>query len=308
KKQLRIIYYMVNGFITRDSVFTWFMGDGVLGHVGRGSFDVGFSFVVDPPVRAFMDSYLCGLYGCSGHFFGSSAAGGSEHYVVCPVKALVINDIVEWSNRWPKYRLTERVVKLVDAVKYSTLCLTYAKYPIINILGHDLILRKHNMGRGWYLAKSTSDRALAEAIVNDLKAAGLNANLNVRRGVFEVYVPMEDTRRVLRMLGIYERFYVVRKLPAVEEVANVLRRCRIRGWHIHAAKARNGKGYEYTETCLLISLGDSLMAKRLRDELSRLGLRIRKVVWGTVIVCSPEDRELLMMALTLLMPGNFAFR
>ncbi|MGC8570393.1 MAG: hypothetical protein ACP5L1_03585 [Caldivirga sp.] len=304
KKQLRIIYYMVNGFITRDSVFTWFMGDGVLGHVGRGSFDVGFSFVVDPLVRAFMDSYLCGLYGCSGRFFGSSVAGGSEHYVVCPVKALVINDVVSWVSRWPKYGLTGRVVKLVDAAKYSTPCLTYAKYPIINILGHDLILRKHNVGRGWYLSKATSDEKSAMSILSDLKNAGFNVNVNKHGNMLVLYVPIEDTRRVLRMIGLYERFYGSRVLPSLDDVVKVLGGFRVRGWHVHVARGRNGRGYEYAEACLLISLGDSLMARGLRDELTGLGVRVRKVVWGTVIVCSPEDRELLMRALTLLVPGN----
>ncbi|WP_243674773.1 hypothetical protein [Vulcanisaeta distributa] len=77
------------------------------------------------------------------------------------------------------YGLTDRVVKLVDAVRYSTPCLTYAKYPVINVLGHELILRKHNIGRGWYLAKSTSDEGgLATAIANDLRAIGFNVSVN----------------------------------------------------------------------------------------------------------------------------------
>ena len=305
RKGVRFIYYAVNGLLGRASLFSWFMGDGVLGHVGRGSFDVGFSFVVDPPVRAFMDSYLCGLYGCSGGFFGGSSARGSEHYVACPVKALVIGDIVNLAGSWPGYGLTDRVVELMNAVKYSTPCLTYAKYPVVDVLGHGLILRKHNMGRGWYLARSTRDRALAEAIVNDLRAAGFNASLNFRRGMFEVYVPIEDTRRILRMLGAYEMFYGARRLPPIDEVVRVLARYSVKKWHVHRARARNGRGYEYVEECLLVSLGNSEEARRLKDELTVLGIRIRKVVWGTVIVCSPEDRGLLINALNAIgLNGN----
>ncbi|WP_054853080.1 hypothetical protein [Vulcanisaeta distributa] len=100
KKQIRFVYYAVNGFIGRASLLGWFLGDGVLGHVGRGSFDIGFSFVVDEPVRRFMDEFLCGLYGCSGGFFGGSSARGSEHYILCPVKALVIGDIVGLAGSW----------------------------------------------------------------------------------------------------------------------------------------------------------------------------------------------------------------
>ncbi|WP_243678188.1 hypothetical protein [Vulcanisaeta distributa] len=61
KKQVRFVYYAVNGFIGRASLFGWFLGDGVLGHVGRGSFDIGFSFVVDEPVRRFMDEFCVGF-------------------------------------------------------------------------------------------------------------------------------------------------------------------------------------------------------------------------------------------------------
>ncbi|WP_243674772.1 hypothetical protein [Vulcanisaeta distributa] len=45
-------------------------------------------------------------------------------------------------------------------------------------------------------------------------------------------------------------------------------------------QGRNGRGgYEYTESCVLISLGDSGgEARRLRDELVGLGVRVRKVV------------------------------
>ncbi len=43
-------------------------------------------------------------------------------------------------------------------------------------------------------------------------------------------------------------------------------------------QARNGRGYGYTESCVLISLGDSGKARRLRDELVGLGVRVRKVV------------------------------
>ncbi|GAB6948132.1 hypothetical protein JCM16161A_22620 [Vulcanisaeta sp. JCM 16161] len=303
KKQIRFVYYAVNGFIGRASLFGWFVGDGILGHVGRGSFDIGFSFVADEPVRRFMDEFLCGLYGCSGNFFGGSSGRGSEHYVVCPVKAMVISDIVGLAGSWPTYGLTDRVVKLVEAVRYSTPCLTYAKYPVINVLGHDLILRKHNMGRGWYLAKSTSDEGLARAMVNDLRSAGFNVSVNNRGGVFEIYVSIEDTKRILRMLGVYEKFYgEPRRLPSVDEVINVLRRYVIKRWHVHVARARNGRGYEYTESCVLISLGDSGEARRLRDELVGLGIRVRKVVWGTVIICNGEDRELLINALSIVKP------
>lgn len=301
RKQVRFIYYAINGLLGKASLFGWFAGDGVLGHVGRGSFDIGFSFVVDEPVRRFMDEFLCGVYGCSGRFFGGSSARDSEHYVTCPVKALVIGDIVGLANAWPAYGLTERVTKLVEAARYSTPCLTYAKYPIINVLGHELILRKHNMGRGWYLAKSTSDEGLAMAIFNDLRAAGFGVTLSRRDGEFEIYVPIEDTKRILRMLGLYERFYgEPRRLPSIDEVINVLRRYSIRRWHVYTARARNGRGYEYTETCLLISLGNSEAAKGLRDELTKLGIKVRKVVWGTVIICNPEDRELLIKALNSL--------
>jgi len=303
RKGVRFVYYAVNGLIGRESLFGWFVGDGVLGHVSRGSFDIGFSFVVDGPVRRFMDEFLCGLYGCSGGFFGGSSGRGSEHYVVCPVKASVINDIVNLASKWPGYGLTDRVVKLLEAVRYSTPCLTYAKYPVVNVLGHDLVLRKHNMGRGWYLAKSTSDEGLARAIVNDLKAAGFNVSINNRDGRFEIYVPIEDTKRVLRMLGVYERFYgEPRRLPSIDDLVDVLSRFSVRRWHVHVARARNGRGYEYTESCLLISLGDSGAAVRLRDELAGLGVRVRKVVWGTVIICNAEDRELLINALSIVKP------
>lgn len=54
----------------------------------------------------------------------------------------------------------------------------------------------------------------------------------------------------------------------------------------------------------MISLGDSGgEARRLRDELVGLGVRVRKVVWGgTVIVCNGEDRELLINALSIAKP------
>uniref|UniRef100_UPI0025BAFA40 hypothetical protein n=1 Tax=Caldivirga sp. UBA161 TaxID=1915569 RepID=UPI0025BAFA40 len=231
RKQVRFIYYAVNGLLGRASLFGWFLGDGVLGHVGRGSFDIGLSFVVDEPVRRFMGEFLCSVYGCSGSFFSGSSAKGSEHYVPCPVKALVINDIAALANAWPAYGLTDRVIKLVDAVKYSIPCLSYAKYPVIDVLGHGLILRKHNMGRGWYLARSTSNGGLAVAIFSDLRSAGFNVSLNRRGGGFEIYVPIEDTRRILRMLGIYERFYGgPRRLPSLDEVVSVLRRYSIRRW------------------------------------------------------------------------------
>lgn len=306
KKQVRFVYYAVGGLLGRASLFGWFLGDGVLGHVNRGSFDVGFSFVADDPVRRFMGEFLCRFYGCSGRFFGGSSARDSEHYILCPVKALVISDIVDLASAWPAYGLTDRVVKLVNAVRYSTPCLSYARYPVINVLGHELILRKHNMGRGWYLSKSTSDSGLAMAIANDLRAAGFNVNVHNRGGKFEVYVSIEDTRRILRMLGVYERFYGgPRRLPSVEEVVGVLRRYGIRRWHVHVSRARNGNGYEYTEACVLISLGDSERARRLRDELVGLGVRVRKVVWGgTVIVCRTEDRLLLTKALSTMGLGG----
>jgi hypothetical protein len=175
--------------------------------------------------------------------------------------------------------------------------------PVVNVLGHDLVLRKHNMGRGWYLAKSTSDESLARAIVSDLKAAGFNVSVNNRDGRFELYVPIEDTKRVLRMLGVYERFYgEPRRIPSIDDLVSVLGRFSIGRWHVHVARARNGRGYEYTESCLLISLGDSGAAARLRDELVGLGIKVRKVVWGTVVICSAEDRELLINALSIVKP------
>jgi hypothetical protein len=153
KKGVRFVWYAVNGLFGRGSVFGWFVGDGVLGHVGRGGFDVGFSFVVDDVVRAFMSDFLCRLYGCGGGFFGGSGARGSEHYVVCPVKAVVINDIISVAKSWPGYALVDRVRELLDAVNYSTPCLGYRRHPVINVFGHELVLRKHNMGRGWYLQR-----------------------------------------------------------------------------------------------------------------------------------------------------------
>ncbi|WP_054843645.1 hypothetical protein [Vulcanisaeta souniana] len=93
-------------------------------------------------------------------------------------------------------------------------------------------------------------------------------------------------------------------MPSVDDVVGVLRRYGIRRWHVHEARARNGNGYEYTEACVLISLGNSGgEARRLRDELVRLGVRVRKVVWGgTVIICNGEDRELLIHALSAMAP------
>ena len=75
KKGVRFVWYAVNGLFGRGSVFGWFVGDGVLGHVGRGSFDVGFSFVADDAVKAFMSDFLCRLYGCGGRFFGVLVLG-----------------------------------------------------------------------------------------------------------------------------------------------------------------------------------------------------------------------------------------
>jgi hypothetical protein len=71
---------------------------------------------------------------------------------------------------------------------------------------------------------------------------------------------------------------------------------------VHEARARNGRGYEYMEICLLISLGDSVDARRLGDELVGLGVRVRKVVWGTVIICNAEDSELFVNILRIVKP------
>ena len=66
---------------------------------------------------------------------------------------------------------------------------------------------------------------------------------------------------------------------------------------MHVGKGRNSRGYEYEEICLLISLGNSEAATKLREVLASVGIRVRKVVWGTVIICNPEDRELVVKAL-----------
>jgi len=298
RKGVRFVWYAVNGLFGRGSVFGWFVGDGVLGHVGRGSFDVGFSFVVDDVVRAFMSDFLCRLYGCGGRFFGGSGARGSEHYVVCPVKAVVINDIISIAKSWPGYALVDRVRELLDAVNYSTPCLGYRRHPVINVLGHELILRKHNMGRGWYLTKVSSDKELIGNIANDLRVAGFDVSVREGRHGFELYVPIEGTKRILRMLGLYEKFYgEPRRLPSIDEVTKVLSSFPIKRWHVHVSKERNSRGYEYEETCLLISLGNSEAATKLREVLASVGIRVRKVVWGTVIICNPEDRELVVKAL-----------
>jgi hypothetical protein len=298
KKGVRFVWYAVNGLFGRGSVFGWFVGDGVLGHVGRGSFDVGFSFVVDDVVKAFMSDFLCRLYGCGGRFFGGSGARGSEHYVVCPVKAVVISDIISIAKSWPGYALVDRVRELLDAVNYSTPCLGYRRHPVINVLGHELILRKHNMGRGWYLTKVSSDKELIENIANDLRVAGFDVSVREGRHGFELYVPIEGTKRILRMLGLYEKFYgEPRRLPSIDEVTKVLSSFPIKRWHVHVGKGRNSRGYEYEETCLLISLGNSEAATKLREVLASVGIRVRKVVWGTVIICNPEDRELVVKAL-----------
>lgn len=60
RKGVRFVYYAVNGFIGRASLFGWFVGDGVLGHVGRGSFDIGFSFVTDEPLGGLWMSFCVG--------------------------------------------------------------------------------------------------------------------------------------------------------------------------------------------------------------------------------------------------------
>jgi len=298
KKGVRFVWYAVNGLFGRGSVFGWFVGDGVLGHVGRGSFDVGFSFVVDDVVKVFMSDFLCRLYGCGGGFFGGSGARGSEHYVVCPVKAVVISDIISVAKSWPGYALVDRVRELLDAVNYSTPCLGYRRHPVINVFGHELILRKHNMGRGWYLTKVSSDKELIENIANDLRVAGFDVSVREGRHGFELYVPIEGTKRILRMLGLYEKFYgEPRRLPSIDEVTKVLSSFPIKRWHVHVGKGRNSRGYEYEETCLLISLGNSEAATKLREVLASVGIRVRKVVWGTVIICSPEDRELVVKAL-----------
>ncbi|KUO80217.1 MAG: hypothetical protein AT718_01125 [Vulcanisaeta sp. JCHS_4] len=298
RKGVRFVWYAVNGLFGRGSVFGWFVGDGVLGHVGRGSFDVGFSFVVDDVVKVFMSDFLCRLYGCGGRFFGGSGARGSEHYVVCPVKAVVINDIISIAKSWPGYALVDRVRELLDAVNYSTPCLGYRRHPVINVFGHELVLRKHNMGRGWYLTKVSSDKELIENIADDLRVAGFDVSVREGRHGFELYVPIEDTKKILRMLGLYERFYgEPRRLPSVDEVVKVLSSFSIKRWHVHVGKGRNSRGYEYEETCLLISLGNSEAATKLREVLASVGIRVRKVVWGTVIICNPEDRELVVKAL-----------
>ncbi|MDT7864078.1 MAG: hypothetical protein RQ877_06695 [Vulcanisaeta sp.] len=298
KKGVRFVWYAVNGLFGRGSVFGWFVGDGVLGHVGRGSFDVGFSFVVDDVVKAFMSDFLCRLYGCGGGFFGGSGARGSEHYVVCPVKAVVISDIISIAKSWPGYALVDRVRELLDAVNYSTPCLGYRRHPVINVLGHELVLRKHNMGRGWYLTKVSSDKELIENIANDLRVAGFDVSVREGRHGFELYVPIEDTKRILRMLGLYEKFYgEPRRLPSIDEVTKVLSSFPIKRWHVHVGKGRNSRGYEYEETCLLISLGNSGAAIKLKEALVNIGIKVRKTVWGTVIICSPEDRELIIKAL-----------
>jgi hypothetical protein len=298
KKGVRFVWYAVNGLLGRGSMFGWFTGDGVLGHVDMGGFDVGFSFVVDDAVKTFMDNFLCRLYNCGGKFFGGSSAKNSEHYVVCPVKAAVINDIVSVASSWPEYALVDRVRELLEAVKYSTPCLSYRRYPVVSVLGHELILRKHNMGRGWYLTKVSSDRGLIEGIANDLRAAGFNVNVREVDNGLELYVPIEDTRRILRMLGLYEKFYgEPRKLPGIDEVIKVLSNFPIRKWHVHVGKERNSRGYEYEETCLSISLGNSEAAAKLKEALTNMGIRVRKVVWGTVVICNPEDRELMIKAL-----------
>jgi len=298
RKGVRFVWYAVNGLFGRGSVFGWFVGDGVLGHVGRGSFDVGFSFVVDDAVKAFMSDFLCRLYGCGGGFFGGSGARGSEHYVVCPVKAVVISDIISIAKSWPGYALVDRVRELLDAVNYSTPCLGYRRHPVINVLGHELVLRKHNMGRGWYLTKVSSDKELIENIANDLRVAGFNVSVREGRHGFELYVPIEDTKRILRMLGLYEKFYgEPRRLPSIDEVVKVLSSFSIKRWHVHVGKGRNSRGYEYEETCLLISLGNSGAAIKLKEALVNIGIKVRKTVWGTVIICSPEDRELTIKAL-----------
>jgi len=298
RKGVRFVWYAVNGLFGRGSVFGWFVGDGVLGHVGRGSFDVGFSFVVDDAVKAFMSDFLCRLYGCGGGFFGGSGARGSEHYVVCPVKAVVISDIISIAKSWPGYALVDRVRELLDAVNYSTPCLGYRRHPVINVLGHELVLRKHNMGRGWYLTKVSSDKELIENIASDLRVAGFNVSVREGGHGFELYVPIEDTKKILRMLGLYERFYgEPRRLPSVDEVVKVLSSFSIKRWHVHVGKGRNSRGYEYEETCLLISLGNSGAAIKLKEALVNIGIKVRKTVWGTVIICSPEDRELTIKAL-----------
>jgi hypothetical protein len=61
---------------------------------------------------------------------------------------------------------------------------------------------------------------------------------------------------------------------------------------VHVGKGRNSRGYEYEETCLLISLGNSGAPIKLREVLVNIGIKVRKTVWGTVIICSPEDRGL----------------
>ena len=44
--------------ITKDSVFTWYIDYGVSGHLGKGWFDVGFSFMFDELVLRFVNEFL----------------------------------------------------------------------------------------------------------------------------------------------------------------------------------------------------------------------------------------------------------
>jgi hypothetical protein len=100
------------------------------------------------------------------------------------------------------------------------------------------------------------------------------------------------------MLGLYEKFYgEPRRLPSIDEVTKVLSSFPIKRWHVHVGKGRNSRGYEYEEACLLISLGNSGAAIKLKEALVNIGIKVRKTVWGTVIICSPEDRELIIKAL-----------
>ncbi len=56
-------------------------------------------------------------------------------------------------------------------------------------------------------------------------------------------MPIEDTSRILRMLGVYERFYgEPRRMPSIDDVVGVLRRYRVGRWHVHASRAVMGGG------------------------------------------------------------------
>lgn len=53
----------------------------------------------------------------------------------------------------------------------------------------------------------------------------------------------------------------------------------------------------YTEECVYISTGSRDFAMSLASELERLGISVRKAVYGTILVCREVDRELVKKAL-----------